>query len=459
MKKWLLVCLLSLGVNAQTVSEFRSSASVAPAAGDPLQRITLPFEVYRDAKPDLSDLRLFNAKGEALPISFAGTPEPTIETPPSTTLTAFPLYSPAPRVGDTGSGRVDVRVKTGRDGTIVSVYESGRPAPAQPQRAVAWLLDTTQLKTPTRYLIVDWNSGPGLEAARITVEASDDLKYWHAIAHSAPVLKVEYGGREIAQRKVDVSYAKAKYMRLSADRPEFVLKSVSAEAAPAKRPAPRSKLTVAGKPGAKAGEFVYDLGARLPIESVSLRFGEVNSVAPFAILTRDDPAKEQARAVTNATFYRLMRQGVELESPKVEIGRQPARYWVARLDPNSPPPGGGAPTLEVEWRPGQLVYVARGEGPYTLAFGNAEAKRVMLETNQLIPGYTRLEELTLMQGQVGPVASAEKREEWWRKVTGDTPPKKIVLWGVLLAAVAALAAMAFRLSRTSGPGTPPTPPG
>ena len=88
--------LLSFGANAEQASDFRSTASVTPAAGDPLQRLTLPFEVYRDAKPDLADLRLFNAKGEGLPIAFAGTPEPTRETPRTTALSMFPLYSRPP---------------------------------------------------------------------------------------------------------------------------------------------------------------------------------------------------------------------------------------------------------------------------------------------------------------------------------------------------------------------------
>ena len=454
MSKWLLACLVALSAYAESPSDFRSTAPVTPAAGDSLQRLTLPREVYRDAKPDLADLRLFNAKGEGLPIAFAGTPEPVIETPASVALAMFPLYSPAPRPGETT--RLDIRVKSGRDGTIVSVQDSGRRDPAQ--RPVAWLLDTGQLKTPTRYLIVDWNSGPGLEAARITVEISADLKTWYPVASGAPVLQVAYGGREIAQRRVDLTSAQARYMRLTADRPEFVLRSVSAEAAPSRRPASRSSISVEGSQGAKPGEWLYDLGARVPVESVSLKFGETNSVAPFAILARDDPAKE-GRLVTSATFYRLTRQGVELESPRIEIGRQPARYWVARLDPNSPPPGGGAPRLEVEWRPGQLVYVARGDGPYTLAFGNPEAKRVMLEANQLIPGYERLAELKLPQGQLGAVAAGTRGEEWWRKAIGDTPPKKVALWAVLLVAVLALALMAYRLARQNAPGNDPRPPG
>jgi hypothetical protein len=447
MKQWMMVCLLALAAHAESPSDFRSTAPVTPAAGDPLQRLTLPFEVYRDARPDLADLRLFNAKDEGLPIAFAGTPEPTRESPRTTALTMFPLYSRAPAAAS--SPNVDIQVRTGRNGTVVSVHEGGRRAPDQ-QRPIAWLIDATQLETPTRYLIVDWNSGPGLEVARVTVEASDDLKSWQTVASSAPVLRAEQGGRVLSQTKIDVGGVKMKYLRLTASPADFMLRAVTAEAASSTRPAPRLTTMVKGKPGAKPGEFTYDLGARLPIEAVRLRFGEVNSVAPFTLRAGDDPAKP-GHTVTSATFYRLVREGVELESPKVEVGRQSARYWVAQLDPNSPPPGGGAPTLEVEWRAGQLVYVARGEGPYTLAFGNPEAKRVMLETNQLIPGYERLAELKLPQGQVGAVASGAHGDEWWRKVIGDTPPKKVALWAVLVIAVLALAFMALRLARHTGP--------
>jgi hypothetical protein len=427
---------------AQEPSDFRSSAPVTPAPGDPLQRLTLPFEVYRDARPELSDIRLFNAKGEALPIAFAGTPEPSRETPAATPLAMFALYSRPP--GRENAGRLDIRVRSGRDGTIVSVQDSGRREAGQ--RPIAWLLDTTQQKTPIRYLIVDWNSGPGLEVARITVEASDDLNSWRTVASGAPVLRVEQGGREVAQRKVDVGSVKAKYLRLTSQPAEFVLRSAQAEPASSTRPAPRVTTTVSGKPGAKAGDYVYDLGARLPVETVRLKLGEVNSVAPFTLLARDTESAE-GRRVASATFYRLVRQGVELEPPRVEIGRHSARYWVARLDPGSPPPGGGAPTLEAEWRPAQLVYVARGETPFTLAFGNPEAKRVMLEPSQLIPGYERLEELKLPQAQVGAVRAGQRGDEWWRRILGDTSPRKVALWAVLLVAVGALAWMAWRLSR------------
>jgi len=404
--------------------------------------LTLPFEVYRDARPDLGDIRIFNASGEAMPVAFAGMPDPEKVAPVTTKLAIFPLYE-APRGQESQS--IDVRVKSNADGTIVSVRSAPRAgAPPAQQRPVAWLLDASQLKEPIRHLVIDWNAGPGTEVARVTVEGSEDLRYWSPIASGAPLLRVEQGGQVLAQRKVDVRSVKPKYLRITSDRREFVLKDVQAESPTSVRPVARATGAAAGTQGTKPGDYVFDLGARLPVESVRLKLGAANSIAPVTILASDDPKKEPNR-VTSATFYWLVRDGADIQSPAVDIGRYTARYWVARLDPNSPPPGGGAPTMEVEWRPAQLVFVARGDGPFTLAFGNPEAKRSVLDTRQLIPGYERGMELKLAAAQVGTVTTGEIKGDWVRSVTGGTSPKKLALWAVLIAAVIALGIMAWRL--------------
>lgn len=286
--------------SAQSPSEFRSSAPVNPAPGDALQRLTLPFEVYRDARPDMSDLRVFNAGGEAMPMAFAGVADPVRETPPGTVLPMFPLYGAAP--GREADNRLDVRVQSNRDGTIVSIKGNTPQGGDRAQRPVAWLLDASQLKTPIRHLVFDWNAGPGTEVARVSVEASDDLKYWNPVTSSAPLLRVEQGGQQLAQRKVDVGALKAKYLRITASPPAFVIRTVEARPVETTTPVPRLTRAVKGTPGAKAGEWEFDLGARLPVEALRVKLGAANSVAPFALLARDKPS-DPARHVTSSTFY------------------------------------------------------------------------------------------------------------------------------------------------------------
>jgi hypothetical protein len=440
--KTLLLMLVATAAVAQGPSDFRARAPVIPTGTDALQRLTLPFEAYRDARPDFADLRVFNASGEAMPFAFAGEADPTRETPPATTLPMFPLYGAAP--GREIDNRLDVRVQSNNDGTIVSI--KGNTRVDRGQRPVAWLLDASQLKTPIRHLVFDWNSGPGTEVARVSVEASDDLKYWRAVASSAPLLRVEQGGQQLAQRKVDVGSLQAKYLRITASPAAFVVRAVEAEPAETTRPIARLTRSVTGTPGPKPGEYEYDLGARLPVEAIRVKLGAANSVAPLTLLARDN-ASAEPRRVTSATIYWLVREGVDLQSPPIEIGRYSARYWTLRLDPKSPAPGGGPPSIEVQWRPAQILFVARGDAPFSLAFGNPEVKANNLAPNQLIPGYERLAELKLPQAQVGAVTTGELRDDWIRKLTGDASPRKLALWAILLVAVIALGFMAWRLSR------------
>ena len=426
--------------SAESPADFRTSAPVTVTAADALQRVTLPFEAYRDARRDFADLRVFNARGEALPIAFAGEAEAKREAPPRVALQLFPIAAaPSAR----GSADLDVLVRSNPNGTLISVQ--GRRQGAGAPRAVAWLVDASQLQKPIRALVVDWDAGPGSEIAKLNVEASDDLKSWRLVASRAPVVRLEQAGEKLTQPRVELGAERAKYLRVSAEPGAFALRAVQAELEEVLKPPPRSRRTVSASAGAKPGEYLFDLGARLPVEALRIVLPAANSVAPFAVAARDAQSGPW-QSVASATFYRLVRDGAEIESPPLAIGRRPARYWSIQLDPRSPAIG-AAPALEAEWRPAQLVFVARGEGPYQLAFGNPDARRAILAVSELIPGYEPRAELKLPEASVGAVQATAGGDGAWRTLMGDTSPRKALLWAVLLGAVVALGAMAWGLRR------------
>ena len=130
----------ALPAMAQSPAEFRFDAPVAVSGADALNRVTLPFEAYRDARPDLADLRLFNAQGEALPIAFAGEPAAVREEPKSVALPIFPISAQEARA--VGQGALDVTVRSkdtgweryadriealASDGTILGTRELDHP--------------------------------------------------------------------------------------------------------------------------------------------------------------------------------------------------------------------------------------------------------------------------------------------------------------------------------------------
>jgi hypothetical protein len=142
-----------------------------------------------------------------------------------------------------------------------------------------------------------------------------------------------------------------------------------------------------------------------------------------------------------------VRDGVELVSPPQEIGRRAARYWTVRVDAERAGLGSTPPTLEAHWRGAQVVFLARGDGPFVLAVGDAAAKPATVAVSTLIPNYERLAEMKLPESK--PKAWERTEATRWPvpSFLADVPPRRIALWAVLIAAVGLLAFMAWRLAR------------
>jgi len=449
MRRIAALLIVSLPAFGQSAGDFRWEAPVTVSGGDALNRLTLPFEAYRDARPDFGDLRLFNAAGEALPIAFAGEPAPVVTGSTPTALAIFPISAEPGR--DVLQGSLDVLVKSDARGTIVSVQGRSANKPA-PMRTAAWLVDASQFAKPMRGLVIAWDVHPGTEVVKVDVDASDDLKAWRRVASRAPLMHLEQSGAMIEQRRVDLSGLRAKYLRIAGEPTTFALTGVSALSDDVVAPAARSKRLVQGAAGTKPGEYLFDLGARIPVDLARIVL-PANTVAPFVLYTRDDD-KQPWRTVTAATFYNLTREGATLESQPAAVNAGPMRHVMAQLDPRSPPLS-SAPSLEVQWRPAQLVFVARGDGPYHLEFGNREAKATLLAVSQLIPSYEAHAEMKLAEAKVGAVQANAPPEPAWRAAIGDTNPRKLALWAILIVAVFVLAGMAWRLSSQMKGGAKP----
>lgn len=433
-----MLLVLSLSAWAEAPSTFRSSAPIEIPGKDGLNEVELPFEAFRDARKDLGDVRVFNAKGEPVPFAWAGMPAPQLEATPPVELPLFPVSRlEAATVTSAAGAEVTVRAA---DGTLVAVKSRSAAAPKAKAQPKAFLLDASKVEERMRALQFDWQAGPGSEIVNVRVESSDDLKSWSGVASGA-VVRLEANGRFLNQPRVEFPPTKARYFRVTWDTPAFELKGVRAEHESRGVAPKRLALTVTGTPGANANEFVFDLGARLPVESLRLVPAQPNSVLSTILHTRDEP-EAPWRPLASASFYRLQHAGVELQSPAIEIGRRPARYWLARLATGSS--AGAPPIMEVAWRSPTLVFVAQGEGPFHLAFGNAQATSTALPLATLVPNTKA--PLSYARARVGLVRAGPPPTRW-DQVVGDVNPRRITLWAILLAGVAALAFMAWRLSR------------
>jgi len=223
------------------------------------------------------------------------------------------------------------------------------------------------------------------------------------------------------------------------------LSSIAAEPADAHTAAARAWQGSEAHAGRELGEYVFDLGAAPPIDRLRLALLQANTIAPVQILTREK-ADDPWRTVYHGVLYRIVQDGQTLRNPDIEIRPTANRYWLLRVDTRGGGLGAANPVMELGWLPVKLVFVARGEPPFQLAYGSAHVAGNGLSLAAIVPGYAQRKQADFVPATLGAP----------QPLAGDTVLARAVdwksfsLWTVLVLAVAVLGAMAFRLLRDVG---------
>ena len=424
---------------AESPGDFAFAVPIEGLGADALHRVAIPQAVYESAAfSDLRDLRVFNGAGEVVPYAFRPV-DRISEKPAPVTLPIFPLRGPRDARSE------DLDLSFDKSAGKVSVRLSSRGATAAPSALLGYLIDASSLKTALNGIEVDWGkaAADGLVSARL--EAGDDLKHWTILAADAPLGALAHAGRRLERKTIEYRSLKAKYLRLMwTDTAQAIeLKAIEGLSPEQHAQPERSwKEVVATPDGGKPGEYLADLGGRFPLDRLALRLPQENTIVPVRLLSR---AKSEDRwtPVTHAVAYRLNQNGRELVSPDIAVGVNSHRYWLLRVDPAAGGIGSGSLIVKAGWTPREIVFTARGTGPFRLTYGNSTAQAGSLRIETLVPGWRTDQEPQMSVASTGPV----------QKLAGEAAArpradlKKWGLWSALFAGVAVLAWMAWRLTK------------
>jgi hypothetical protein len=433
----LLLLAQSVVFAAEGPSDFAYGIPIETDARDALYEIEIPAAVYRSVtRADIGDIRVFNGKGEVVPYAL----RPPTRTIAMVSLPVFPLYGEA----DQKLEDLSVRINKRGDGTIVDIQNRAQPG-GQSSRLRGYLLDASSLKPVIEALVLDWRTTSENFVGQVRIEGSDDLAAWTTLADRAALARLTFGGHQVQRNRVDLRFAKFKYLRVSWPKNQAPLESLSAAAEPADHviDSPRVWQTIAGSEiSGKQGEYGYDFSGHFPFDRMRVQLPQVNSLAQVQILARATTSDEW-RPVASATAYRLRDRDTEVTSQEIAITSRGERYWLLRADQKGGGVGSGVPAIEIGWVQQKLVFVARGAGPFQLAFGNAGAKPAAYPIESLIPGYKTDAEFKVKPATLGAQmtlsGAARLRAAW--------DYKKLALWGSLIFGVMLLGWMAWRLSR------------
>lgn len=434
----LLLAILAAPALADEPANYRHLMPLLPQHEGGQHRLVLPAEVYLHAgQAGLADLRIFNASRESLPFAFSAEPADPPPQPAQQILNWFALPG-----SDTRDEDVRLTVRLQPDGALTATRER-TPRPAQVKR---YLIDASQLKQPVQALEINAAGTPDDTLHHLTLEASDDLKNWRTLTNHAPWLDLHSDSSQLTLKRVEFAPLRSKYFRLSWEDAPVPVKQVVAETAADEAPAHYLQHTLTIRQRDTSRNYEFELPPALCLERLRLILPQPDSIAPVSILARQAEDRPW-QTVASATFYRISRDGSELTSPAHALPGIRARYWRIHLDhaANTPP---ATLQLEIGWRSHQLVFLASGSAPYTLAFGNNKARSASLPLTTLLPDYRAGDELKLPLATTGALVSHET-------VGGDSSAdklqdmewKSLLLWTILIAGVALLGWMAWNIKK------------
>lgn len=419
----------------------------------PLAAIELPTDVYRASRSaGLVDVVVFNASESLVPDALQ---RPAAELAKAQNAISVPFF---PMTLEQVSAPIELAlsITRGSDGEVLAL-RSQTPEQAQGAQSArpvgAYVLDLRNTlegaDTSTPRLIAarfEWLTPPTDLILPLLVESSDDLIHWQPVAVEGGILHLEHDGKRIDRDRIEWSPLRAAFMRVRASGKAALpsqLQAVQIETARSSiapkldRVAVSGSLVVADRP-----VFRFDLGGPVPVEEVEIELPEDNSVIAAELFCADQPAGPYTH-VAQANFYRVSTAGaVPLHGPRVRIPARNARYYELRVDPSRARVDNGAPRLITYHVPERLLFLRRGDAPYTLAYGRHNVQRQRFSPTEL---------LNLSNAQVATATLSERQiaggDQLLQPPPPATPYKTYALWAALIAGVALLAWLSVRLLR------------
>ncbi len=377
----------ALADNTLNISDFARVMPLTFSGNGALYELPLPTEVYIWSKRhDVRDLAVFNGQGEIVPFTLLA--PATVRTPlPGRDLPLFPLNGPErSRRGD-----IALQVRTDEHGAIVKLNTVH--APASGDRVSGYIADASALDQSVNGLDLVLRPGSHGYLGTLQVECSDDLQQWRSLASGA-IATLSAGDRQLDRERLEFPVVKARYFRLSISPEQGVprIEAVTARLEPLPVTQKREKLNVIITPvKGRDGEYLARTSGHVPVDRLRLVFPDENSLAQVTFLSRPDD-KNPWNERGSGTFYRLHRDTGVLESAPLEIAATADEQWLIRVRQAGGGLGNNLPQLEIGWQPHRLVFAARGEPPFRLAYGSARNGLDSLRDDALVLGLVTWEQ-------------------------------------------------------------------
>jgi hypothetical protein len=405
--------------------DFAGAIEYTGAVGS-LLRLEIPGAVYRGLeRPDRGDVRVFDADGRPVPFLIRNAPGSSIS--PENEDIPFFVWQEGRNRGLPQGADIEIDAS----GAVVRIRGQ---AAAEIQSGRDYLLDLSGLSHKPASLEFSLGKAEEYFNTPVQVYSSDDLSYWR-LQEKRQVFAWYGDNRSL----VDPGDERSRYLLLKFETRDPAPERIAARFETLEIPALAEEEGVGGTPDAGRRTILYDLGAFYPLTRIEWRLPEPDS-AELIIRGKFFEWEGWSYQGRQRLYRYRLEDGGERKNGPFEVSLS-APLW--QLEAAGDIPLGSIPVCYPSREIQELVFLARGRGPWTLAYGSQEwgppsgtglsAEAADGESGGALPavptGAARYEK---RESSAGP----ERQWGQW------------ILWTVLVLAAAVLSFLAFTLARS-----------
>jgi hypothetical protein len=388
----------------------------------------------------MGDIRVFDEAGNAVPFVIRRAPGITVTPPPED----VPFFRWDEDNDAALPGSTDIVINA--EGAVLNIKSSS----SRPSVAPAYLLDLSGLSAAPSMLNITLREEGELYNTSVRLYSSPDLSQWREFEKPQTLAWFGNGaGRELLElprgnnRYLLIKFDKPRIDRQGTDGPgsswDLSPRSIRAVFESLEIPPMTREKTIAGSWQGEGRRIVdYNAGGFYPLTAIDFPLPQADSIE-VRVKNKVFEQEEWSFAARTNLFRISAGTGEQRTSEALEINSS-APFW--ELEAAGDVAFSSLPGCTIRWAVYELVFLGRGAGPWTLAWGNgdygprAEGDLKLPETGG--PEIETARPLGEPVYRTGPRTAT-------RRFGGDWG--QFVLWAVLILAVILLSGLALYIAR------------
>ncbi len=435
-----------------TAAGFEHAMALIPKHEAAAYRFDVPAIVYQHVHhADLRDVRVINVQGDEVPMRITLREDQIHNTWSEVTLPIFQLHAvenipiSTKQTKTTWQGdQQSLTVTTSEQ--VVTYLKSQKQSSGNNV-----LIDAAAINNKTDVVLdLDWAfSTAGNRVFYVDLQGSNDLSQWHRVLNNQKLLEINTGGQVVYENRLKLPNRPHQFYQLRFRGTEVpAIKAVTARVVQQHLDRPLQWSTVDDfdvvEPDQQGHVLEWDLNAQYPIESLKLGFDYNNLMAQIRLYSKPHP-QSAWRLVAQDEVYDVGDGELSMFNDQLHFASNNHRYW--RLSSNSEINSQWVNDIGFAWRAHQIQFLAQGEGPYTLYFGDSSinqwpSTKWYQTLNEILRQdlFSKAIQLGQMKQIAVPAEVSEPKDE-------TNNHSKWIFWGLLAVVLMMLGIMAVRLLR------------